>query len=86
MADGPVWAVALSLIMVIVGCGANDPLVHACPTTTAYYLCTGPPETATQATCEDDSNVIAAPVVGTCEPKPGVVCVKACPDGRTPQP
>jgi hypothetical protein len=76
----------LSFLVFMAGCGGSEPLLPPCPSTTAYYLCTWPPETATQATCEDDSKVLAVPVVGTCEPKPGVACVKACPDGRSLNP
>jgi hypothetical protein len=84
------WCILLfgyvSLTMCVAGCETSEPLLPPCPSTTSYYLCTWPPETATQATCEDDSKVLAVPVVGTCEPKPNVECVKACPDGRTTNP
>jgi hypothetical protein len=80
------WGAVSNILLVVSavagGCVASPPLIPPCPETTAYYLCTWPPETATEATCEDDANEIAVPVVGTCEPKQGVECVKACPDGR----
>jgi hypothetical protein len=68
------------------GCVTNSPLLPPCPPTTAYYLCTWPPDTATEATCEDDSADNAVSVIETCEPKPGVKCVKTCPDGRSANP